>query len=97
METENLVLVEQFCAYHNVEITFINALQDYGLVEIVTVKQNNYLPYERVKDVEKMIRLHYEMDINLEGIDAIANLLNRVEALQGELNMVRNRLRFYEK
>jgi hypothetical protein len=36
------------------------------------------------------------MDINLEGIEAISYLLQRVENLQDEVNVLRNRLRFYE-
>jgi hypothetical protein len=29
----------------------------------------------QIKDIEKMIRMHYELDINLEGMDAVYNLL----------------------
>ena len=43
-----------------------------------------------------MIRMHYELDINLEGIDAISNLLERVEEMQHEMTRLQNRLRFYE-
>ena len=36
--------------------------------------------------------MHYELGINLEGIDAIANLLEQIATLQQELMITRNRL-----
>ncbi|MBK8556591.1 MAG: MerR family transcriptional regulator, partial [Lewinellaceae bacterium] len=30
--------------------------------------------------LEKFIRFHYELDINVEGIDTVAYLLGRIEA-----------------
>jgi hypothetical protein len=44
-----------------------------------------------------MISFHYELNINLEGIDAISNLLNQIDDLQDELDRTKNRLRFYEE
>ena len=91
MKTD-LILVEQFCLHHNIDVTFITALQDFGLVEVVIVEDRTYLPQEQLLAVEKMMRLHYELEINLQGIDAIGHLLQRIEALQQELTTTRNKL-----
>jgi MerR HTH family regulatory protein len=40
--------------------------------------------------------LHYELDINLEGIDAIATLLKKIDALEQELIATKNKLRVFE-
>jgi hypothetical protein len=42
------------------------------------------------------MRLHYDLDINLEGIEAITSLLNRVKSMQEEIRELRNRLEGYE-
>jgi signal transduction histidine kinase len=96
METNNLVLAEQFCSQHNTEFTFINSLYELGLIEIVVVEENRYLMQEQLKDIEKMIYFHYELNINIEGIDAISNLLKQVNALQQELVAAKNKVRFFE-
>ena len=96
MTTDNLIPIAHFCTSHNIEITFIESLQEYGLVETVVVQQTRYLAPEHLAGIERIIRLHYDMNINLEGIDAILHLLERVEALQGELNAAKNRLRVFE-
>lgn len=92
METNELVLIEQLCLHHQIEVTFIEALQDFGLIEVVVVEEQKYLHHEQLKALEKWMRLHYELDINLEGIDAIAVLLKKMEILQQELLDLRNKL-----
>ncbi len=96
METNNLILIEQFCIHHNIEFSFINALQEFGLIEVIIIEDHKYLENEKIKDVEKMMRLHFELDINMEGIDAISNLLQQIDNLQKELISTQNKLRIYE-
>ena len=47
-------------------------------------------------NLEKFIRLYYELDINLEGIETITHLLQRINSLQDEIIILKNRLRLYE-
>ncbi len=42
------------------------------------------------------MRLHYDMEINVEGIEAINYLLQRMKTLQAEMVSLKNRLRLYE-
>ena len=37
MKTEDLIPVETFCAHYEIEFSFINALAEHGLVEIIMV------------------------------------------------------------
>jgi chaperone modulatory protein CbpM len=39
---------------------------------------------------------YYELDINLEGIETITHLLQRINSMQDEVITFRKRLRFYE-
>jgi hypothetical protein len=43
-----------------------------------------------------MARLYYEMDINVEGIETISYLLERMIALQQQVRDLSNRLNRYE-
>jgi len=96
MKTEYLVAVDDFCANHNIEVSFISSLQQSGLIEITTKKEKIYLEATQLQQVEKFIRFYYEFDINLEGIETITHLLQRLNSLQEEITSLRNRLRFYE-
>lgn len=96
MDTTHLISIQQFCKHYNVPLSFIDALQEYDLVEVTITNEEHYLKTNQLNDVEKMIRLHYDLQINLEGIDAIYNLLKQVENLQTEVVTLRNKLSFYE-
>jgi len=97
MSNKNLIQIRQFCLYHEIENTFITELHNYGLIKIIIQEEDEYLEPEQLPAVEKMIRLHYDLKINLEGIDAIAHLLNRIEVLQQNLTASQNKLRLYEE
>lgn len=96
MEIEDLIPVQEVVTHHHIEVTFLDSLHEFGLIEITTVNETRFVLKEQMSELEKMIRLHYELDINLEGIEAISYLLQRVNSLQEELTAAKNRLRVYE-
>jgi len=96
METRDLILIEHFCANHEIEFSFIDSLHQFGLIEVIIHDDQKYLHQEQLKEVEKMMRMHYELDINMEGIDVISHLLKRMNSLQKELIETKNKLRLYE-
>ncbi len=96
MENDEMIRVELICTNYNIEPSFIDSLLEFGLIEIMTIEDHRFLEMKKISDLEKMIHLHYDLEINMEGIDTIYHLLDRVCQLQEELNSLRNRLRFYE-
>jgi chaperone modulatory protein CbpM len=89
----NLIAASEFCVYHDVEYNFISSLEEAGLVEVTIVDKTTYIPESELQKLERMIRLHNELEINIAGIDAISHLLQRLENMQEEMNRLRNRLR----
>jgi len=96
MDTKDLISVRQFCKHHNVPISFLKSLNEFELVEIITSKEELYIQTTQIRSVEKLVRLHYDLDINLEGIHVVYNLLQQVESLQKEVIDLNNRLSFYK-
>ena len=92
-----LIAASDFCTYHHVEYTFISLLNEAGLVEIRVVDNTSFIPETELQKLERMIRLHNELEINIAGIEAITHLLQRVELLQEEMRTAKNRLRLYEE
>jgi hypothetical protein len=89
---ENLIAITTICTYQEVEYTFINSLSEAGLLRLEVVDQTPYLPESDLQKLEKMIRLHDELEINVAGIEAITHLLERVEQMQEELRVLKNRI-----
>lgn len=96
MQTEYLIAIDEFCASHNIEISFISSLQKSGLIEVITIKESEFIDADQLRQLEKMVRFYYEFDINLEGIETINHLLQQLKKLQEENINLRNKLRLYE-
>jgi hypothetical protein len=96
MKSEPLIPADQFCGSYDVEVSFIYSLEQYGLIETKTIKQTTHIPYSQLKKIEQLIRLHYDLNINLEGIDAITHLLKTIKNMQQEITALKNKLRLYE-
>jgi len=96
MKTKNLIALDDFCTSHDIDISFISSLQETGLIEVTTIEDAGFFDTEQLQQLERYIRFYYELNINLEGIDAIKHLLHRVNDMHDEITALKNRLRLYE-
>ena len=97
MTNEEMVAASEFCISHNVEISFLHSLGEAGLIEIITIEETVFINSDHLPELEKLVRLHYDMDINLEGIETIHHLLQQIKTMQNEMQALRNRLSLYER
>ena len=58
--------------------------------------ENKYLDKNQLVHVEKIIRLHNDLNINKEGIEIILDLLEKEKQLLSEIKYLKNRLDLYE-
>ena len=96
MNKKPLISTQTLCSHYNIEISFVDALNKMGLIQIEIIEQNQFIHQDQISDLEKIIRLHNELNVNLEGIDVVFNLLAKERELRNELNALKNRLRLYE-
>ena len=96
MESENMIPVSEFCMYHNIELSFIYSLNESGLIGITSIEENIFVPVSQLKHLEHLMCLKHEMDINIEGIETITYLLQRIKDMQLHIVKLTNRLSFYE-
>lgn len=97
MEKESLISIQQVCTHYNIEVSFFDALQEYGFIEIITVEEVQFIQVEKIKEVEKIWHMHDELEINLPGIEAITHLLQQMESMREELNRLKNSLSRYQE
>ncbi|UOK41482.1 MULTISPECIES: chaperone modulator CbpM [Flavobacterium] len=85
------ISVITFCQYHQIEPDFVYALQESGLLDLQKEKEELYLLNQQIDILEKYIRMHYELGINIEGLEVITRLLTKMEEMQAELNLLKRR------
>ena len=86
MQTE-LIIVSEYCHKCQIEPSFIDLLEG----------DEHYLLVSQLPEVERYSRMYYDLSINMEGIDAIHHLLERMEGMRREMNSLRNQLLVYRK
>ncbi|MBK7468124.1 MAG: MerR family transcriptional regulator [Saprospiraceae bacterium] len=82
--------------HHNLDETFIENLETYQLIKFVVHDTDKYLLEEQLPVLEQIIRLHYDLQINMEGIDVITHMLGRMENMQQTIQQLEKKLRLYE-
>jgi hypothetical protein len=85
MENKRLIAVENLCTHYQIEISFVHSLNDYGLISIIELETGQFIEEDDLADIEKMMRLHYELDINMAGLDAISHLLKKLQEREKDL------------
>lgn len=90
-----LIIVSEYCRKCHIEPSFIDLLQEGGLIELRTEAGERYLPFAQLPELERYSRMYYDLSINMEGIDAIHHLLQRMEEMQREIHELRSRLRMF--
>lgn len=97
MTAEQLYIpVIQLSRHYQIELTFFDELEQVGLIEITAYEEQMCISIDKLGDLEKMIRIHQQLHINLEGVDVVFNLLQKVDELKTELAAAKNKLRLYE-
>jgi chaperone modulatory protein CbpM len=96
MKEQELIPADVICVRYKVERTFVNALGESGIIEIIRQQEVEYIHCDHLAQFEKMMRLYHDLEINLEGLEAINHLLNKVETLQNDNRRLKNRLKLYE-
>lgn len=75
---------EECVRVYKIDTDFFNDLVEAGLIETVREENTVYLEYERLSYFEKLVNWHYDLEINIPGLEVIHHLLGRIEALQNE-------------
>jgi len=94
--TKQLISIHKICENYQIPTSFFEELQAFDLLPVYRDESELMIDENQLPQVEKLMRLHFDLHINMEGIDVIINLLKQIEQMQDEIQMLKNRLRLYE-
>lgn len=75
---------EELVRIYNVEITFFDSLEEAGLLKTETEDNIKYLMFDELSTFEKFTNWHYDLEVNLAGLEVIKHLLDQLEKLREE-------------
>ena len=97
MSTTEYITVTHLCSQYKVTSQLFQQLHETGLIQVITVEEEPCVHIETVHQVDKIMRLHHDLNVNPEGIDIILNLLEKIDTLQTEMNSLERKLRLYKE
>ncbi len=93
----NKISVQQFCLHHDIPQSFIDTLYTFELIELIETKEEKYIQVDSIDRLESLMRIHYDLNVNMEGLDIINNLMSQIQSLKNEVEDLNRRLNFYEE
>jgi len=73
---------EELVKVYNIEITFFDELVDSGLLSVHTENEIRYVMYEDLPVFERFANWHYDLEINLPGLEVIHDMLRKMDDLK---------------
>jgi len=96
MKPEEMIDVEEFCIHHHIESTFIQYMDESGLIHIETIEHKQYIPTEDLPRAEMLAKFHTDLGLNPEALETVTHLIERMNEMKAEILRLNNRLRIYE-
>ena len=96
MNFDELIEIREVLTRYNVNNEFITYIEECNIIDYVEQNNTRYIYVNNIPKVEKIIRLHQDLNLNIEGIEAISHLLDKIENLQNKLRLAEQKLRVYE-
>ena len=94
MDTD-FIVIKEYCQKSHIEPSFIISLEEGGLIDVQVIEGERYLPVSQLRELERYTHLYYDLSINIEGIDAIRHMLDRMNRLQEEVAQLRRQLQVF--
>lgn len=96
MKEEPYILIQHYCETTSVDPKFIEQLFECGLIQHLEYGDAPAIHQEELPTIERMVRLHYDLEINLEGLQVIAHMREKMIRMQKELKVLERKLKRFE-
>lgn len=96
MEKE-LITITEYCIKYEVEPSFITSLEESGIIIFTRIDQEKFIHTEQLQEMARYIHFYYDLQINIEGIDAIRHLLKKVSSMQDEIQQLKKQLHLHQQ
>lgn len=86
-----LYRITEICQSKSIDRAFINELFQNGLIELSFIETEEYVEEEQLAHIEKYITWHYDLELNMQGIEVVNNLLGKITQMQEEIRLLKSK------
>lgn len=88
--SNTLIKITDISTSGNIHISFIKQLHHNGLIEIITIEQIEFVEEDALPRIEQYHTWYEDLEINMQGIEVIRNLLDKIERLKEEIRALKS-------
>lgn len=96
MEKENYILLQDFCEVTKAKPEFLMQLFEHDLIQHITYNNTPAIHQKELPTIERMLRLHYDLNVNIEGLQIITHMREKMMLLQEEILLMKRKLKRFE-
>lgn len=91
-----LIKITEYCISYDISPSFLHSLEETGIITLTVIGEDQFIHVDQLIELERYIHLHYDLEINMEGMDAIRHLLLRLEELQQQIHHLKNEIQLHD-
>ncbi len=86
------ISLKTLAAFHQVDEALLQELIEYEIVPLSKRNREWAISLDYLDDFERALRLHRELGVNLQGVDIICRMHNRIKEMQAEIEHLKSLL-----
>jgi pyridoxine 5'-phosphate synthase PdxJ len=83
------ITIKELAAFHQIEESYIMEFIRIGIISAHKRKSAMHIHLEDVDELERAIRLRRDLEVNLQGVEIICRLRNRIVQLEEEMALLK--------
>lgn len=91
-----IIKVTEYCSKYEIDKDFLFQLEKESLIKIHIIDDDQWIDDSQFRKIEQYMRWYYDLSINVEGIDVIRNLLDKIDDMQEEINRLKQQLKLID-
>lgn len=87
----NLYKITEICDTRKIESSFIQNLHHSNLISIIIIESEEFINEDDLPLLERYCNWYYDLELNVQGIEIVRNLLEKIQQLNDEIRILRTR------
>lgn len=86
------IKITEFCENEKIETSFLLDLGREGMLRVEKHEEVDCVDQEDLPQIEMFARWYYDLGVNLEGIDAMRHMVERMKEMQRQIHDLERKL-----
>lgn len=87
------ISIKSLANFHNLDEGLLLEIVEYEIVPVKRSRSEISINSEYIEEFERALRLHLDLDVNLQGVEIICRMRNQIQEMQEEIDRLNQLLK----